>query len=118
MFPAFHSGEDAAGIGGPDEGFWIGVCLGDEAIDGGFQIVHRSEDPALEAPTRECGEEALDGVEPGRRGRCEVEGPTAMSGEPLAHLGMFMGGVVIDDSVDRLSFWNLRLDGVEEADNS
>jgi len=38
LFPAFHSGEDVAGIGGPDEGFWIGVCLGDEAIDGGFQV--------------------------------------------------------------------------------
>jgi hypothetical protein len=48
LFPAFHSGEDAAGICG-----------------GGFQIVDRSEDAALEASTRERGEEALDGVEPG-----------------------------------------------------
>src|SRR6266436_9985488 len=39
-----------------------------------------------------------------------------MTGKPFAHLGMFMGGVVVDDSVDRLSFWNLRLNGVEEAD--
>ena len=53
------------GIGGTDEGFWIGVCLGDEAIDGGFQIVDGSKDATLEASTRERGEEALDGVEPG-----------------------------------------------------
>src|SRR6516164_9981063 len=39
-----------------------------------------------------------------------------MTGEPFAHLGMFMGRVVVDDSVDCLSFWNLRLNGVEEAD--
>jgi hypothetical protein len=36
LFPAFDSGEDAAWIGSADEGFWIGVCFGDEAVDGGL----------------------------------------------------------------------------------
>jgi hypothetical protein len=57
LFPAFDSGEDG-GIGGPDQGLWIGVCVGDEAIDGGLEIVDGSEDTALEAPKRELGEEA------------------------------------------------------------
>ena len=63
MFPALDSGEDATWIGGPDEWFWIGVVLRDEAIDGGFKIVDGSEDTAYQAPAREFGEEDLDGVE-------------------------------------------------------
>ena len=39
-----------------------------------------------------------------------------MSGQPLAHLRMFVGCVVVDDGVDFLSRRHLRLDGVEEAD--
>ena len=36
--------------------------------------------------------------------------------EPLRTIGMLVGGVVVEDRVDRLSGWNLALDGVEEAD--
>ena len=39
-----------------------------------------------------------------------------MAGQPCAHLGMFVGGIVVDDGVDRLSLRHLRLDGIEEAD--
>ena len=35
-----------------------------------------------------------------------------MASQPDAHLGMFVGDVVVDDGVDGLSFWHLRLDGV------
>jgi hypothetical protein len=38
MLPPFDSGEHAFWVGGPDEGFGIEVCLGDEAVDGGLQI--------------------------------------------------------------------------------
>ena len=58
----------------------------------------------------------LDGVEPGCGGRGEVEGPAGMAGRPCAHLGMSVGGIVVDDCVDRLSRRHLRLDGIEEAD--
>ena len=64
MLPAFDSGQDAAWIGGPGEGFRIAVCLGNEAVDGVLEIVDGSEDTALEAPARELGKEAFDGVEP------------------------------------------------------
>ena len=36
--------------------------------------------------------------------------------QPLAHLRMLVGCVVVDDGVDRLSGWHLRFDGIEEAD--
>ena len=49
-------GDDALWIGGPDEGFRIGVGLGDEAVDGELQVNDGLEDAAFEA---------LDGVEPG-----------------------------------------------------
>ena len=45
-----------------------------------------------------------------------MEGPAGMAGQPCAHLGMFVGGIVVDDGVDRLSLRHLRLDGIEEAD--
>ena len=50
------------------------------------------------------------------RGRREVEGEARVPVEPLAHLGMLVGGVVVEDHVDDLSGGNLRLNGVEEAD--
>jgi hypothetical protein len=34
LFPAFDSSEDTTGIGSPDEGFWIAIGVGDEAVDG------------------------------------------------------------------------------------
>src|SRR5271156_2128305 len=39
-----------------------------------------------------------------------------MPGQPLAHLRVLVGCVVVDDGVDLLSRRHLRLDGVEEAD--
>src|ERR1022692_891536 len=92
------------------------VCLCDEAVDCDLEIEDGSEHTTLEAPAREFGEKALDGVEPGCRGWGEVEGPPGMPGQPLAHLRMLVGCVVVDDGVDRLSRRHLRLDGVEEAD--
>ena len=69
MLPAFDSGEDLLGIGGPNE--WLGVVVGvgEEAVYGGLQFWEGSKHAPLEAPSRELGEEAFDGIEPGRRGR-------------------------------------------------
>jgi hypothetical protein len=46
----------------------------------------------------------------------EVESPAGMSVEPAAYLRMFVGRIIVDDAMDRLSFRNLGLDGVEETD--
>lgn len=63
--PAFDGGDDFIWVGGPDEGFGVGILLGDEAVDGGLEIDERMEHAALEAAVGELGEEALNGVEPG-----------------------------------------------------
>ena len=39
-----------------------------------------------------------------------------MTFEPSADVRMLMGGVVVDDGVDRLSYGNLFLDDIEETD--
>jgi hypothetical protein len=46
--PALDSGDDAARFGGPDEGLGIIVGLGDEAMDGGLEVVDGTKDAALE----------------------------------------------------------------------
>ena len=58
--------------------------------------------PRFKSAPGELGEEALDGVEPGARGRREVEDEALMPGEPGANLRMLVGGVVVEDDVDDL----------------
>jgi hypothetical protein len=84
--PASHGGDDFVGIGDPLEGFGMGVVIVEEAIDRGLKVGHGSEDAAFEAAFGEDCEEALDGVEPGGRGRGEVEGPAWMARDPLPHV--------------------------------
>src|SRR5262245_46858536 len=92
------------------------VVLGDEAMDGRFELVDGMKGCAFEPSLAELGEERLDGVEPrGRRG-CEMESPARMLSEPRENGGMFVGGVIVDDRVDRLAAGDTRLKGVEEAD--
>src|SRR5271155_2627331 len=114
--PASDGGDDFVGIGDPLEGFGMGVVIVEEAVDGGLQVGHGSEDAAFEAAFGEDCEEALDGVEPGGRGRGEVEGPAWMARDPLPHGGMLVGGVIVEDGVDGFASGNLALDRVEETD--
>src|ERR1700741_593665 len=88
----------------------------EEAIEGGLEVDDGSEDAALETALGQDGEKALDGVEPGSRGWGEVEGRAGRASEPFARGGMLVGGVVVQDRVDRLAGGDLALDGVEEAD--
>src|SRR5262249_46825898 len=90
--------------------------LGEEAVDGGLEVDERMKDAALEATLRKFGEEALDGVEARARGRGEVEGEGLMAVEPGAHLGMLVGGVVVEDDVDGLTGRQFGVDGVEKTD--
>ena len=116
MAPAFDSGEDAFWVGGPDEGLGIGVCLSDKAVDSDLEVNDRSEHATLQTTARELGEEAFDRIEPGCGGRGEVERPSGMPGQPLAHPRMLVGRIVVDDGVDYFPHRDLLLDRVEEAD--
>jgi hypothetical protein len=114
--PARRSGDDFVWIGGPDEGLGLVVVIDDEAVDGGLQIDDALEDAALEAALGEDGEESLDGVEPAGGGGREVERPARMPAQPFDHLGVLVGGVVVEDGVDGLSSRDLAFDGVQEPD--
>ena len=114
--PAPDGSDDFVGIGDPLEGFGMCVVIFEEAIDGGLEVGHGSEDAAFEAALGEGCKEALDGVEPGGRGRREVECPARMARDPLAHGGMLVGGVIVEDGVDGFAGGNLALDGIEKAD--
>ena len=109
LVPSFDGGDDAVRIGGPDEGLRFCVVLADEAVDGGLEVDDGAEDAALEPALGELGEEAFDGVEPGAGCRHEVEGPARVAVEPLAHLGVLVRGVVVEDGVDVLAGRDLRL---------
>ena len=39
-----------------------------------------------------------------------------MAGEPFPHLGLLVGGIVVEHGLDRLVWRNGPLDGVEETD--
>src|SRR5882672_8348617 len=114
--PPFDGCDDFVGVGGPSEGLWHLICLGDEAVDGGLEIEDGSEDAAFQSPLGQLGEVTLHGVEPGTRCRREVEDEAHVPSEPSLHLGMLMGGVIIEDDVNDFSGGNLGFDGVEEAD--
>src|SRR5512133_2814077 len=116
MVPALDGGDDAVWVGGPDERLRVAVGFGDEAMNGSLQLDDRAEHAALQASSGELGEEALDGVEPRGGGRRVVEDEARMPAEPRHHLGMLVGGVVVEDDVHHFADRHLRLDGIEEAE--
>src|SRR5512132_97054 len=92
LVPSAGGGDDGLRVGGPDEGFGIVVVLGEVAVDRGLEIDQRVEYATLQVAPGELGEEALDGIEPGSRGRREVEGPARVASEPGPDLGMRVAG--------------------------
>jgi hypothetical protein len=109
-------GDDLIWIGGPSEGPWIVVGLGEKAVDGGLEVDDRLEHAAFEPSFGKLGEEALGGVQPAGRDRSEVENPMRMAAEPGMHLRVLMDGIVVENGVGDLTGRDLRLDGVQEAD--
>ena len=62
--PALDGGDDLVGIGGPGEGLWLLVVLGEETVDGSLEIDDGVEDAAFQAALGQLGEEAFYRVEP------------------------------------------------------
>ena len=113
--PAPDGGDDFVGVSGPGERLGLLIVLFEESVDRGLEVGDGPEDAALEPALGEGCEETLDGIEPGGRRRREMERPSRMAFEPSSNIGMLVGGVVVDDGVDRLSNGNLLLDDIEEA---
>ena len=114
--PSFYGSDDLVWVGGPGERFRVFVGFGDEAIDCGLEIDEGMEDAPLEAPFREFGEEAFDGVEPRTGCWREVEYKLLMAVEPCPNLWVLVYGIVIKDDVDGFVRWNLGVDHVQKAD--
>ena len=93
MVPSFGGGDDGVGIGFPDERLGVTVVGLDELVDGRLQRHEGREHPAFEPALGELGEHGLDGVEPGARGRGEMEDPARVLGQPTPHLGVLVGGI-------------------------
>ena len=78
-------GQNGLGRFSPDEGFGIGIVFGQISIDCRLQVDNRAEDAATDALPCHLGEEVLHRIEPGRRGRGEVDGPARMARQPGQH---------------------------------
>ena len=88
----------------------------EETIDGGLEVGDVIEGAALEAALGQGGEESLDGVEPGGRGRGEVETSSADGARAIGARPDACGRHSCRGSRGPSCYRNLPLDGVEEAD--
>ena len=99
----FRSGdlfEDLARGLDPDEGFGIGIVVPQVFNDGILELGDAFEDAAADAFAGDLGEEPLDHVEPGRRGRREVQMEARMRFNPALHGGRLVSGVVVNDEME------------------
>ena len=103
LVPAACGGDDAIGVGGPGEWLCAVVVFGQITVDRGLQVDERMKDAAFEPAAGELGKEPLDSVEPGRRGRGEVERPARMAGQPSSDFGVLVAAVIVEDDVDQPS---------------
>src|ERR1700730_14251928 len=92
------------------------VGFGDEAVDRGLKVDHRSEEAAFEPVSGELGKQAFNRIGPGAGSRGVVEGEASMPLQPSRHLGMLVSSVVVEHDVDRFVGRHLALDGIEKAD--
>src|SRR6266446_9892255 len=86
--------------GRPDKRLGSIVVSGDELLDGCDQIGNTREDSATDALVGQFTKPAFDEVEPGRRGRGEVQVEARMLGQPGLDLRMLVRPVVVEDHVD------------------
>ena len=121
--PTIGGGDDFVWIGGPDEGLWPLVVVGDEAIDGGLEIDDAFEDAALEALSlrrpstpsdmnRSCQRQTAVLLTPAVRMIVAVPSPSGRRqhnpGAPDVLLGVV---AVIDDRLQALAISRAQIDG-------
>src|ERR1035437_4520843 len=96
--------------GGPDEGLRGVVVGGDELLDGGDQLRYARKDSATNAFVGQFAKPPFDQIEPGRRGRSEVQMKARVLGQPPVDLRMFVRPVVVQDHVDVQLGWDAGID--------
>ena len=104
------------GCGGPDEGFGCLVVLGEVVVDGRLQFGNAFEYTAADGIAGDLGEEAFHLVQPGSRGRREVEMEARVLFQPLLDLSVLVGGVVVDDQMDVELFRRLAVELAQETE--
>src|SRR3989442_5260438 len=92
--------DDGRWLRGPDERFGIAVVDPQVVADGGDQSRYTGEGTATDALAGDVGEPALHQVQPRSAGGCEVQMVARVFGEPLLHLGVRVGAIVIEDQMD------------------
>ena len=87
----------------------------EEVVDRGLQVGDGAKDAALDRALGMVRKKPSTALSQEADALGEMERPSRMAFEPSANIGMLMGGVVVDDGVDRLSNGNLLLEDIEEA---
>ena len=97
---ANSGGNDVVGIRSPDEGIWIVVVFSEITVDRGQEVDQRTKESRLTRQRMNL-EEAFARIEPGSRGRGQVERLARVGGQTCyARQNRPIGAVVI--SYDRL----------------
>jgi hypothetical protein len=81
------------------KGLRIVVSFGEVSVDRSLETDDAFENATFEPLPGQLGEETFNGIEPGGRGRSEVEVEPRMPLEPGAHLWTLMCGVDVDDQM-------------------
>ena len=102
-------GEDVLALGVPEIALGGEIVLGEVGLDGADELTHAGEAALAHDRLGEIAKEALDEVQPRARGRGEVQDDAVAAvrpavagvapGDPALHLGMLVGGVVVDDQM-------------------
>ena len=105
------------GVGGfgPDERLRLRVGPVDVGVDGGLKVGRAGEHAPLQASTGEEREPTLDQVEPGGRGRGEVQVPAWALDEPVVDELGLVGGRVVEHEVDVEVGRHRRLNLIQEG---
>jgi hypothetical protein len=94
-------GKDIAGAGLPDKGLGVLVVLVKIVMDGLDQGLEAGKDFRADTPHGEVAKEAFHHVEPRGARRGEVEHEAGMFHQPGFHFDVFVGGVIVEDEVER-----------------
>ena len=92
--------------GGPDEGFGIDVCLRDEAVVATCRSMIDRNTPRLRRWRVSLAKKPSTALSQDL-GRGEVEPPKGKPRQPLSHLWMFLGRLIVEDGVDHFSHRDL-----------
>lgn len=107
-------GEDGFSGSRPCVGFGIGVVGVEICLDAGDQLRDAAEDSAAQVFLGQVTKPAFDLVEPGRRGRGEMQVKPLVPLQPSLDLGVLVGAVVVQDQMDLQTRGHLTIDRVEE----